>query len=214
MFLKRSLSLIPALLAACCAIPALASESSDEAPAVHSVIALKTDDFELVETDISDLAIGESETIVTDNGKTIDLLRTEDGVEVYVDGELLEMSFDSGSAVHAEHEGLHKTIEITCTTEDDCDERVWISDSAEVSAEPGADVQQRHIIRHEITVECDDEEECAEHNVWISEDDEGVMNLEDIEGDLHVIRLHEDASEVQGQAAEKVILIKKKVHHD
>jgi hypothetical protein len=40
------------------------------------VIALQTDDFELAETDISDLEIGDAETIYTESGKTIDLLRT------------------------------------------------------------------------------------------------------------------------------------------
>ena len=31
--------------------------------------------------------LGESQTIETNNGKVIDLLRTADGVEIYVDGE-------------------------------------------------------------------------------------------------------------------------------
>ncbi len=33
-------------------------------------------------------------TIETDSGKIIDILRTADGAEIYVDGELLEMNFD------------------------------------------------------------------------------------------------------------------------
>ena len=43
----------------------------------------------VADTDISHLGVGDAETIYTESGKTIDLLRTEDGVEVYVDGELL-----------------------------------------------------------------------------------------------------------------------------
>ena len=43
------------------------------------VIALKTNDFELTETDISALAIGQSQTIETDSGQVIDILRTTDG---------------------------------------------------------------------------------------------------------------------------------------
>ncbi len=58
------------------------------------VIALNTDDFNLHETDISELTIGESQTIGTDSGKVIDLLRTADGVEVYIDGELLDMDMN------------------------------------------------------------------------------------------------------------------------
>jgi len=62
------------------------------------IIALKTDDFEMTNTDISSLAIGESQTIETDSGQVIDLLRTADGVEIYVDGELLEMGFELKSS--------------------------------------------------------------------------------------------------------------------
>ena len=68
------------------------------------VIALKTDDFNLMETDVSDLAIGEAQTIETDSGKVIDILRTADGVELYIDGELLEMDF-AGEGLH---EDLHE----------------------------------------------------------------------------------------------------------
>ena len=64
------------------------------------VIALTTDDFELAETDVSDLEIGDSETIYTQSGKTIDLLRTADGIEIYVDGELLELGSLHGEGHH------------------------------------------------------------------------------------------------------------------
>jgi hypothetical protein len=64
------------------------------------VIALTTDDFELAETDVSDLGIGDSETIYTESGKTIDLLRTADGIEIYVDGELLELGSLHGEGHH------------------------------------------------------------------------------------------------------------------
>ena len=37
------------------------------------VIELKTNDFELAATDISELAIGESKTIETDSGRIIDI---------------------------------------------------------------------------------------------------------------------------------------------
>ncbi|MFT5351471.1 MAG: hypothetical protein ACI9MF_002294, partial [Gammaproteobacteria bacterium] len=60
------------------------------------VVELKTNDFEIAETDISDLAIGESETIVTESGKTIDLLRTAEGIEIYMDGELMDMPHMDG----------------------------------------------------------------------------------------------------------------------
>ncbi|MBT8061060.1 MAG: hypothetical protein KJO85_00150 [Gammaproteobacteria bacterium] len=70
------------------------------------VIAIKTNDFELAETDVSHLAVGEAETVVTEGGKTIDILRSAEGMEIYVDGELLEMSFGEGeeAAAHRHHE--------------------------------------------------------------------------------------------------------------
>ncbi|GMR14910.1 MAG: hypothetical protein BMS9Abin30_0523 [Gammaproteobacteria bacterium] len=66
------------------------------------IIALKTDDFELAQTDVSALAVGEAQTIETDSGKVIDILRTTDGVEIYVDGALLEMSF-ANEGLHEDH---------------------------------------------------------------------------------------------------------------
>jgi len=82
------------------------------------IIALKTDNFELSETDISSLVIGEAKTIETDNGSVIDILRTADGVEIYVNGELLEMDFDH-EGLHGEHM-IRKHVEVIC--EGECDE--------------------------------------------------------------------------------------------
>jgi len=102
----------------------LAASSAHADTEEKMVIALKTDDFELTETDISALAIGEGQTIETESGKVIDILRTADGAEVYVDGELLEMNFD--------HEGLHeehmvrKHVEIICDEDEDCDKNIVI----------------------------------------------------------------------------------------
>lgn len=100
------------------------------------VIALKTNDFELAATDISDLAIGDAETIVTESGKTIDLLRTADGVEIYVDGELVETPHLSGMS--GDHHGesiVHKKVMIECETVDDSgvsstceDEMIFVTD--------------------------------------------------------------------------------------
>jgi len=73
------------------------------------VIALKTDNFELTKTDISALLVGEAETIETDSGKVIDILRTADGVEIYIDGELLEIDFDNEDLDEdIDFEELHK----------------------------------------------------------------------------------------------------------
>jgi hypothetical protein len=97
---------------------------ADDEEGIHEkkmIIALKTDDFDLQKTDISHLEVGDAETIVTESGKTIDLLRTENGVEIYVDGELLE------PGMHGDHEMIHKRFEVVCEEEGACEELVWLS---------------------------------------------------------------------------------------
>ena len=91
------------------------------------VIALTTDDFELTATDVSHLAVGEAETIHTEGGKTIDLLRTADGIEVYIDGELLDSGLES-LGEDGGHEVIHSRIEIRCDDDsDECEHWAWHS---------------------------------------------------------------------------------------
>lgn len=79
----------------------LAGEKADSNVQQKIVVAITADDFELAETDVSHLGIGDAETVVTESGKTIDILRTEQGVEIYVDGELLDAGLDENiEAVH------------------------------------------------------------------------------------------------------------------
>jgi len=108
--------LVAAILAVS-AGPLAAGEHPEHSVENHMVIALATDDFELAETDISDLEIGDAETIYTESGKTIDLLRTAEGVEIYVDGELLETGLESGVGVHDGHHAVHKHVEVVCDTD-------------------------------------------------------------------------------------------------
>jgi len=88
------------------------------------VIALKTDSFDLVETDISTLAVGEAKTIETESGKVIDILRTIDGAEIYVDGELLEVNFEN-EGLHEEHM-IRKHVEVHCDHEEECNKHIVI----------------------------------------------------------------------------------------
>ena len=125
-------SAVLALLAATCV-----QAGSEE----KIVIALKTDDFELQKTDVSEMVIGESQTIETDSGKVIDILRTADGVELYVDGELLEMDF-SGQGLHEEHM-VQKHVEIICDDEESsCSKEVVIISDGE-----DFDLEELHEIR-------------------------------------------------------------------
>jgi hypothetical protein len=163
------------------------------------IIALKTDHFELAETDISTLAVGEAKTIETESGKVIDIIRTADGAEIYVDGERLEMDFD--------HEGLHeehmirKHIEIICDEGEDCDKHTVIhaegdTDISEWMVEGGDHV----IIRKEIELSCTDDESgtsCSDSKVWVTDDE-----------DIDIEALH--GMHTNGEAR-KVIVIKKQI---
>ncbi|MEJ2400111.1 MAG: hypothetical protein P8Y52_01850 [Xanthomonadales bacterium] len=93
---------------------AAGSDVQGVTPDEKLVVALKTEHFEIPETDISHLGVGEAETIVTEHGRTVDLLRTEDGVEVYLDGELLDIPMDGEERV------VREEIEILCDTPEDC----------------------------------------------------------------------------------------------
>ena len=119
------------------------------------IIALKTDDFEMTETDISSLAVGESQTIETDSGQVIDLLRTADGVEIYVDGELLEMDFDSEGLHEEGSHGDHmimKHVEIICDDDEECDKNVFVftGDDTDMAGE-GAGHKVIIIKKHVVT---------------------------------------------------------------
>ena len=86
------------------------------------LIGLATDDIEITEMDISSLAVGESKTIETDSGRVIDILRTTDGAEVYIDGELVDMESN-----HGDHVKLHKVkkhFEVKCDDEENCEKNV------------------------------------------------------------------------------------------
>ena len=73
-------------------------------------------------TSLDDLEVGESKTITDDDGNEVTLMRTEDGLEIEVEGEKIElMNFDGEfdiDVLHGEHESEdvmikgHKTIKV------------------------------------------------------------------------------------------------------
>ena len=177
----------------------LAASSVQAETQEKMIIALKTNEFELTETDISELAIGESQTIETESGRVIDILRTADGAEIYIDGELLEMNFDD-EGLHEEHM-IRKHVEINCANDEECDKNVFIlagddHDVTEFITEEGENV----IIHKEIELVCTDEEggtSCSDRMVWASDSEE--IDLEELH-EMH-----------QGGEGHKVIVIKKKI---
>ena len=168
------------------------------------IVALKTNDFELTETDISSLAVGEAQTIETESGRVIDILRTADGAEIYVDGELIEMNFDEDT-VHEKHMAqkhvVRKHVEIECENDEECDKNVVIlagdhEDLPEWINEEGDNV----FIHKEIELSCTDDEEgtsCSDRAIWVSED-----------GDIDLEEIHEKHKSGE---AHKVIVIRKEV---
>jgi hypothetical protein len=163
------------------------------------VIDLKTDNFELQNTDVSELVIGESRTIETDSGKTVDILRTADGVEIYVDGELLEMDL-GGHGLHQEHM-VQKHVEIICNDDEECDENVFVFAGDDGDTSDWMTVEGDHIIVHEdMELSCnndDEESNCSEKMVFISDGE-----------DFEIEELHQNHADSEDH---KIIIIKKKV---
>lgn len=145
-----------------CAGPAFADTAK-------MIIKLKTNEFEIAATDISNLQVGDAETIVTDSGKIIDLLRTADGVEIYVDGEMLEIpDLNSAGLDGGMHTGLdggmhtiiHKHKHLECLVDGD-DESEW---------------------------------ECADELAFFSDEDSGFEFLH-TDGDAHTIIIIEQEAD-------------------
>lgn len=164
------------------------------------IIAVKADDFELAETDISDLAVGESHTIETTSGQVIDILRTEQGAEIYIDGELLEID-SSGETLHEEHM-MQKHVEVICDNDEECDKNVFVIAGDDTDTAGWVTDDGKNVVIHkeiEITCESDDEEDpdCNDKMVWVSEGD--AIDFEE----LHQMHLDGDGE------AHKVIVVKK-----
>lgn len=169
----------------------LASLSMPSQAQEKMVIALTTSEFELAETDISSLATGESKTIETGNGKVVDILKTRDGVEIYVDGELLE--------VNQAHDG-HTTethVEIICDDEENCEEDIVViaDDEMDISGWV-TDNGDSVFIHKEIVHACNDDENtsCGGQTVRVGD-----------ESEIHIQQTHD------GESGHKIIVIKKDV---
>ena len=148
-----------ALGATLLATPVCAGES------LHSthVIKIATGDAEVIEADMSDLGVGESLSFTTDSGRIVDVLRGADGIELFLDGELIDAG--APSAHDNDRLALHEKVIIACSDDDDaCSEamhRIEGSDS---------DINV-FVARHDIEVVCDATDDC-DQTVWIESDGE------------------------------------------
>ena len=180
----------------------LASTSVQAGSDEKMIIALKTDNDTLLETDISELAIGEAKTIETSSGTVIDILRTTEGAELYVDGELLEMDFDD-EATHFEHKIKHKIkrhVEIVCDEHEECEETEIVFSDEDVLLDWVSEDDVNIIINEDIEISCKDDEDgtsCSDKVVWVSAGDD--IDLEEIH-EIH-----------QGDDDHKVMVIRKRV---
>jgi hypothetical protein len=207
------------ILALVCATSVSAGDTTEKKIEKRTVIALKTDDFEMTETDISDLEVGESETIVTESGKTIDLLRTAESVEIYVDGELLELGFDGGAGEHNEHGTAHKKVKVICDDNENCEKEVWILDGEDHDIESLHGEEGGHrIIRKHIEIECTDGEDCEDfdfESIHEHGDAHEVIMIHQGEGESDVRIMGEEDAEIFIEKHDgKVHVIKKKVGKD
>ena len=127
----------------------------------------------------------------------IDIIRTADGAEIYVDGELLEMNLHEADL----HEGhmMNKYVEIVCDGDEECDNDVFIvaGDGNEAPGWVSSDGENISIHR-EVQITCSENEEetsCDDQLIWVSDDE-----------DFDIERIHEEHESTDGH---KVIIIKK-----
>jgi len=153
--------------------PLLAGEHATE---TH-IVKVRTADAEVVEADVTDLALGESRTFVTGSGHTVDLLQAPEGLEIYIDGELVETRHGAED-LHERIALLHERSAEACEAADGsaCEEHYAYVYRTDAEGEMDAVVEA---IGSEINVElvCADDDSCNE-SVWIDDDGLGDMDLE------------------------------------
>ncbi len=89
---------------------------------LEMIIDVETAEFHIDKLDISDLETGDVETIYTEDGKTIDVMKTATGVDIFIDGEKLDLPGTGIHAMHADGEGVrHIIVHIECEGEADAD---------------------------------------------------------------------------------------------
>lgn len=181
-------ALVPALLlgAALGSVTALAGHQETKT----EVVALRTGEGELIEADVSGLTLGESRSYVTDSGSVVDIIRAAEGLEIWLDGELLEGP-GGQEAVHAHVERLHEEVMVECESSDAgaCEKHFVYAYDTDVDVDHDVMVMRKHV-----EIACDEGEDC-DTMVWVSGDDD-EMSFGDLDG------LHADDDR-------KVVIIKK-----
>lgn len=174
------------LLAALLAAPPVPAD-----PQRHEshVVTVRTGDADLVEADVTDLQLGESLNFVTDSGRTVDILKAPEGLEIYLDGELLNDV--SPGELERKHEALlHERVEVECVRtddgEDDCAERFAerLGDGLQHGVSPMAFVDEKVI---EIVCDGEANSDCDAH-AWAVVDFDAEVTSESGDREVLVIR--------------------------
>lgn len=121
------------------------------------LIDIETDSIHIEELDISHLTSGDTETIYTEDGRVVDVMRTERGVEIFIDGEPLNMPFFEKASHPTDHHQSHQimlTVECDSENDADCAEGHLNLHSASADDE---DHQVKHIVIIKETIEEEDE---------------------------------------------------------
>ena len=185
-FSRRLHPLVAALSGALLAAPVFAG--GGESVSTH-IIKVGAGDAEMIEADVSDLQLGESLQFVTESGQVIDILKAPAGVEIYIDGELLDPR-----GVHGDPERPHKRIAIhEEQLEIDCDDTDPETCEAHIEAfvAGGLDEAQVVIARHEVSEICDEDGNC-DTSVRVFSDGEAPVDVlsGDTNGRVIIIEKH------------------------
>jgi|GEM_PF-4552622 len=175
--MKKS-ALLALLLLTAGAVAASAVE-----PVVEQQIRLKImADDDLLDLDLSDLAVGESQQLYTESGKEVVVTRSEDSFEIQVEGRDEPIIVHTGAG-HA----YAFDVEAACQDADDCLHRVIVNSDVEVADHDGDEVHSMVFIGEDGDAHALGDQA----SVWVSAKDE-----ENGEG-LHVIRVGggEDAAQ-------------------
>ena len=135
-----------------------ASARDGQAPEV--LLSVAANDIEITDLDVTHLEIGDAETVRSDDGKTIDVLRNANGYEIYIDGELLAdtaaLAGDTGSTAETGREKQIEVQVVCAKSATDCGEQLH---AGEYGNETGLESGYRKLV----VIKRDDGESGAEN---------------------------------------------------
>lgn len=199
------------------ALSALAGETTEK---THFKII--TTDAGKVDFELDELAVGETKSFTSDQGKNVEVTRTDEGYSLDVDGKKMEIKIASGagSAFRFETDGEgHDSREVIVMKKggaaDESDRHVMI-------VTDGEDEDGKKVIRKRIVTRVGGEDgEKVEVRV-LGDDDAEVIDLEGLElealgegadGEPHVIVIKKGGDE-DGKHRQIQVHVKKKVEKD